>query len=76
MRVRENIVEFFRIHVLGKADAFRFLFGTRRDVTQDVAVIRIRVKGTNVPITDEIHAGVIGNCKIDNRVMASDIEES
>ena len=75
-RIRENIVEFFPISVFGKADAFGFLFGTRGDVKHDVAVVRIGVKGTDVPITNQIHATVIGNSEIDNRVVASTVEKS
>ena len=54
---------------------FGVLFWACCDVEHNVSMVRVRVKFTDMPITDQIHTRLIRNCQVNNGVVAAAVEE-
>ncbi len=58
------MVEFIPVGVFSKANNFGFLFGSHSNVEHNIAVIRVRIKVTDVPVTNQVSTCLVGNCEV------------
>ena len=62
----QNLVKFRPVSVFDEANLPGFFFASGGDIKHDVSVVGVRVKVTNVPVTDKVSTSGVGYCEVNH----------